>query len=276
MAGSASETTPLINTEREEAGGGTGAGGKPTRYSVFKGFVQPSLAEMFGTTLFVFAGTLSVVTGNGLAVGLAHGLGLAVVVAGLGSISGGHINPAVTLGVWIGGGIRTTLAVCYVFAQLIGGIIGAACCRGVLNYPDPTKSTEGIYYNATAIKGGAHQLGEDVTLGCAVFCEVMLTLILVTTVLMTAVDSGGRNVSAPLLIGFSVAVDIVAGGTISGASMNPARSFGPAVMMSDLDSSLWDNHWVYWVGPLAGAFVAGVLYRVIFASSDRRIALKED
>ncbi|KAK7507976.1 hypothetical protein BaRGS_00000941, partial [Batillaria attramentaria] len=112
-----------------------------------------------------------------------------------------------------------------------------------------------------AIGGGAHNLGENVTAGEGMLCEIVLTVVLVLTVLMAAVDPQTKSNLAPLAIGFAVFVDILAGISVTGASMNPARSFGPAVVVSNVSSDFWKYHYIYWVGPLIGAIVAAVWYR---------------
>lgn len=241
--------------------------------------LQPCLAEMIAIAIFVFIDTAAAASANGdlLLVALANGLSLAVAIASLGAISGGHLNPAVTLGVALCGGISPGLALLYFVFQVIGATLGAACCRGILNYDTPVVDGNetrmvNAYRNAL---GGVPVVGENVGDGNAVLCEIIITFILVMTVLMTALDTRGKTILAPLFIGLAVAVGIMAGGPVSGGSMNPARAIGPCFVTWDLDSSVWDDDWIYWVGPLVGALVAAALYRLIFGDNDRRLILKE-
>lgn len=240
-----SEFDPLIN--------------RGARESFYHRAIRPSLAEFIGTTVFVFIGCMAVQTQNVGSIALAHGLAIALLITGLGKISGGHFNPAVTLGVTISGGNPIVVSIFYFLAQILGGMVGAAFALAVL--------PESVY---KGIKGGAHTLGHGVYPGWAILAEGILTFLLVFTVLMTAVDEEKSNL-APLAIGFAVAVDIIAGAKTTGASMNPARSFGPAVAYSKYgDVNVWEHHYVYWVGPTAGAIAAAVIYRFLFASGNRR------
>lgn len=235
--------------------------------SFYEEYVRPVLAEFFGVTLFVCVGCLSVSTGPApepIVIAFAHGLTIALLVIGLGDVSGAHVNPAVTAAALLAGAITPVKAVLYVVAQLLGGICGAGLTRGILS------STE-----YETIGGGAHNLASGVTAGQGMLCEIVLTVVLVLTILMAAVDPKHKSVLAPLAIGFAVVVDILAGIGITGASMNPARSFGPAVMMSHFTSKFWDYHYIYWVGPFGGAIVAGVWYRLFLASSEKRLFLKD-
>ncbi|CAH1794531.1 unnamed protein product [Owenia fusiformis] len=236
------------------------------------GHMRPSLVELVGVFLFVFIGTLSYSSLSVVAIAFAHGLIFALLIAGFGHISGGHFNPAVTLGVLIAGEITPLLALGYLVSQCVGAVIGAACCRGVLSFvPEGASMTP-----YEAILGGAHDLAPGVDPGRGILCEMLLTTVLITTVLMTAVDSKGKNSLAPLAIGFAVTVCILAGINVTGASMNPARSFGPAVVISYYKPAIWNHHYVYWVGPLLGSGFAGLMYRFVFASADKRLILKED
>ncbi|XP_064618111.1 aquaporin-8-like [Liolophura sinensis] len=194
-------------------------------------------------------------------VAIAHGLTIALLVASFGAVSGGHLNPAVTLGVFLSGGIKPLLAMAYVVAQLLGSLVGAGLVRAVL--PSTTFK---------AIGGGAHNLVQGVGPGQGIVCETLLTMTLVLAVLMCAVDTD-KNVLAPLAIGFAVTVDILAGINVTGASMNPARSFGPAVVVSNV-SNVWSYHYVYWVGPLMGSLLATLLYRLCFANPDNRLVMR--
>ncbi|KAK3582695.1 hypothetical protein CHS0354_013045 [Potamilus streckersoni] len=213
--------------------------------------IRPIFAEFVGVCLFVFIGCMASQNELLTAVALAHGLTIALLIIGVGPLSGGHFNPAVTLGVTLAGAIKPVLALGYFVAQLLGGLLGAAFVRAVL--------PSSIYMT---IKGGIHSLGTGVDPGWAIIGEVILTTVLVFTVLMSAVNSTTKSSLAPLAIGFAVAVDIMSGGPTTGASMNPARALGPAVVSYAVVSGSFNNHYVWWVGPLLGGLVAGLLYRV--------------
>ena len=210
------------------------------------------VAEAIGTFLFFFVGMGAVVMGShsgdgggGLVgVALAHGLALAVLVSALGPISGGHFNPAVTLGVWITGRIDATRAGLYVAAQLAGGLAAGLALRMVF----PESSWEPVALGTPAIGAGISVLG-------AIVIEAILTILLLLAVFGTAIDRRAPKIGG-LAIGLAVAADILMGGPLTGAAMNPARWFGPAVA-----SGTFTDWYVWWIGPLLGAAVAGIIYR---------------
>lgn len=242
--------------------------------SRFEEFVRPALAEFFGVTLFVCISCLSVqlsgggattlVPFSGVGIALGHGLTIGLLVVALGDVSGAHLNPAVTFGALLAGAIGPLQAAIYLFAQLSGSLAGAGLTKGVL--------PGAVYEN---ISGGAHNLASGVSPGQGVLCEIVLTTVLVLTVLMSAVDSRTKSPLAPLAIGFAVTVDILAGVLVTGASMNPARSFGPAVVVSSINTDVWTYHYVYWIGPALGAVVAAAWYKLFLASSENRFVFKE-
>ena len=210
------------------------------------------VAEAVGTFLFFFVGMGAVVlgshTGDGggglVGVALAHGLALAVLVSALGPISGGHFNPAVTLGVWITGRIDATRAGLYVAAQLAGGLAAGLALRMVF----PESSWEPVALGTPAIGAGISVLG-------AIVIEAILTIMLLLAVFGTAIDRRAPRIGG-LAIGLAVAADILMGGPLTGAAMNPARWFGPAVA-----SGTFADWYVWWIGPLLGAAIAALVYR---------------
>ena len=219
------------------------------------------LAEFIATLLFVFVGAGAVVVITGVigvsplddvaaltAIALAHGLAIAVVVAGTAKISGGHVNPAVTFGAVITGRMKLSTGVLYVGAQLAGAVIGALLLKAAV-----VGDVEGNL-GAHALNLGALD-GE----GAGVLVEAVLTFVLVFTVFATAIDRRGMGNLAPIAIGLAILIDHLVGVPLTGASMNPARSFGPALV-----ADAWDNHWVYWVGPLAGGGIAALAYYLTF------------
>ncbi len=216
---------------------------------------QAVFAELIATMLFVFVGAGSVVviggvgdTGGLVAVALAHGLAIALLVAAIARISGGHINPAVTFGAVITGRMKLSTGVLYVAAQLAGAVIGALLLEAAL-----VGEVEGNL--------GAHSLNLNVLDGkeAGVLVEAVLTFVLVFVVFATAMDKRGMASLAPMAIGFAVLVDNFVGVPLTGASMNPARSFGPALV-----ADFWDDHWVYWLGPFIGGGLAALVYYFTF------------
>ncbi|RRT64863.1 hypothetical protein B296_00040162, partial [Ensete ventricosum] len=232
------------------------------------GSLKAYLAEFIATLLFVFAGVGSAIahgklTGGAaldpaglVAVALAHGLALFVGVSMAANISGGHLNPAVTFGLAIGGHITILTGIFYWVAQLLGSTVACLLLKfvtGGLAVP-----THGVAAGMTELEG--------------VVMEVVITFALVYTVYATAADpkKGSLGTVAPIAIGFIVGANILAAGPFSGGSMNPARSFGPAVASGD-----FAGNWVYWVGPLIGGGLAGLIYGDIFIGSYQPVAAED-
>ncbi len=218
--------------------------------------LRPLAAEFVGTLLFVFLGAGSVVAlaaGNPgppgvplLVAALAHGVGMAIIVSMTMNISGGHINPAVTFGLWIADRIGGWRAWQYVLAQVAGAVAGAALVRAL--FPPAA---------VAATLGGTPQLASDVSFMQGVWIEAVLTFFLVSAVFGTAVSPEAPRIGG-FGIGLAIFVDALAGGRFTGAVMNPARAVGPALVAWQ-----WNAHAVYWVGPLAGAAAAGALWKAV-------------
>ncbi|RDX84219.1 putative aquaporin TIP-type [Mucuna pruriens] len=220
--------------------------------------LKAGLAEFISTFIFVFAGSGSGIaynklTSNGdatpaglIAAAIAHAFALFVAVSVGANISGGHVNPAVTFGAFIGGNITLLRGIVYIIAQLLGSVVASFLLAFV-----------------TGLSVPAFGLSSGVGVGNALVLEIVMTFGLVYTVYATAVDpkKGNLGIIAPIAIGFIVGANILVGGAFDGASMNPAVSFGPAVA-----SWSWDNHWIYWIGPLIGGGLAGLIYEVVFIS----------
>jgi MIP family channel proteins len=204
------------------------------------------LAEFIGTFALIFIGAGAGALGDGGLVGVAfaHGLVILGFAYAYGHISGTHINPAVTLGVWAAGKIDTTRALAYVAVQLLGGIVAAFVLSWVLG-------ARGGSLGATVLAGGV-----STTQGLVL--ELILTFFLVNTI-MNAGISGKATVPAGLAIGFTLVFCILMGGPLTGASLNPARTLGPAVATGN-----FDDIWLYFVGPIAGGVIAGLLYKTVF------------
>jgi aquaporin Z len=215
--------------------------------------LRPLTAEFIGTLLFVFVGVGSVVASVGagatigpLGVALAHGVGMAVIVSMLMSISGAHLNPAVTFGLWIADKIDGARAGQYVLAQLLGALAGAALVKVLL----PRVAV------ALALVGTPH-LAADVSFMQGVWIEAAFTFLLVSAVFGTAVSAEAPKI-AGFGIGLAIFVAAVVAGTWTGAVLNPARAFGPALVAWQ-----WNAHAVYWIGPLIGAGVAGAVWKAL-------------
>lgn len=239
--------------------------------------IRPLLVELIGTTLFVLIGMWGVCSGGGVIAGaLSFGLALMVFAASFGHISGVHFNPAVTIGTLIAGEMQVVMAILYVVMQLLGGIAAGgllrllladrvyATCKGAA-----TLLTQYPGYNEPTNNGTMYHVSESVGPWQGFFIEFIVTFILVTVALMVALDTKSKTGLAPLIIGFTLAVCILAVGAYTGGSLNPARSLGPAIF-----SNRWENHYVYWIGPIVGAIVAGFLYRTVWAHYDRRMFVK--
>jgi MIP family channel proteins len=178
---------------------------------------------------------------------LASGLVVSTIIVGLGHVSGAHINPAVTLSFLAVAEIDIIRALFYIAIQLLGAISASSLLKSIA----PPK-TQGYL--------GMTMITDDVSVADAVIVEVIITFILCFTVHAICDkrrdDIGGSKVVA---VGIAVVIGCLFGGPYTGASMNPARSFGPAVAMN-----LWKNHWVYWIGPLVGSALSALVYRFLF------------
>ncbi|XP_051530305.1 aquaporin-8-like [Myxocyprinus asiaticus] len=243
--------------------GGDSLQGQPKRVSFFEHYIQPCLAEILGSTLFMFVGCVSVMGNVGISgsiqPALAHGLALAIAIAILGEISGGHFNPAVSVCVYLIGGMELILLVPYVLSQMLGGLIAAGLAKAV--------TTSIAYGNASGAAFNAVQSTDGI--GSATVAEMIMTLFLTMVVSMGAINGRTRSHLAPFCIGLTVTANILAGGGISGACMNPARAFGPALV-----SGYWAHHWIYWVGPLTGALVTVSFVRLIMGDKKIRVVFK--
>jgi len=211
------------------------------------------IAEFLGTFALTFIGAGAVCTsasGGGaglLGVAIAHGTVLAVMISALGHISGGHFNPAVTLGLLTAQRFDSRKALPYIAAQLAGAVLAAYLLTLAL--------PEEVWRQAQL---GSAQVSQGISVVQATTLEAILTFFLVIAVFGTAVDpKGSWQIVGGFGIGTVLIFDILVGGPWTGAAMNPARAFGPALV-----SGTWANHVVYWVGPILGGVLAGALYGV--------------
>ena len=215
-------------------------------------YIRPAVAELVGTFAFFFIGAGAIVTdayagGVGLlGIALAHGLMLAIMVTVFGPTSGGHFNPAVTIGFLVTRRISPVLAAVYITAQLVGGTLAGLALRAVF----PDQAWKLVHLGTPALHPG-------LSFGTGVLVEALLTGFLLLAVFGTAVDARAPRIGG-FGIGLTVMVDILLGGPLTGAAMNPAREFGPA-----LASGFWDNWGVYWIGPILGGIVAALLYEYV-------------
>jgi MIP family channel proteins len=216
--------------------------------------------EFLGSLLFVILGAGTVaITGGLLAerldsarllvIALAHGLAYMLLVGAMLPVSGGHLNPAVTFAAMIGRRMSFTKGVLYMLAQCAGAAVAALMLT--LMMPAGTYGTL-----------GSHVLALRVSAGSALMTEIVVTFVLVSAIL--AVTSARPAAMGLATIGLAAIVATLFAGPLTGASMNPARSFGPAFVMG-----AWKDQWIFWVGPLAGGALAACVHEM-FASSDKR------
>jgi aquaporin TIP len=212
-------------------------------------YLRRGLAEFVGVFALVFVGVGSLLYGDVVGAAFAHGLVIAVMVSGFAMISGGHFNPAVTFGLFVTRRIETKLAVFYWAVQLVAATLAALLLKFVL----PTAAEK-------ALHDGAPSINSSITAGKGVTIEAVLTFFFVWIVFATAVDPRGTfKQIAGLAIGLTITLDILMGGGLTGAMMNPARAFGPQLVGND-----WTNWWVWYIGPLAGGAIAALLYELIY------------
>lgn len=219
------------------------------------------LAEFIGTFMLCFSGIAAILSGTPavgaggglMAIAIAQGLTLSVAVNAFGGISGAHFNPAVTIGMVVTRRIGPAAAGVYILVQLAAAVAATLICRAMFPAEAVTQGLLGLPLPQTWVSGTGLLLG-----------EIMLAFFLMIAIYGTAIDDRGRAVKiGGFGIGLIVAANIMAAGAVTGASMNPARSFGPALI-----SGIWDFHIYYWIGPIIGAVLAAVLYdRVLL---DRR------
>lgn len=209
------------------------------------------LAEALGTFAFVFVGAAVVVVNGGfpnsgiglIGIALAHAIALSVMISATMSISGGHLNPAVTVGLLVTRRIDPAAAAAYIATQLAAASLAALLVKLLLPAPAVRSALLGVPVIASSV-----------SLGQAVGIELVLTFFLMSAVFGTAVSPNAPRV-AGFGIGLVLLFDILVGGPLTGAAMNPARAFGPALVAGE-----WLGHVVYWVGPLAGAILAALLW----------------
>jgi len=209
----------------------------------------PYLAEFLGTLALVFSGPGSMAVDaashgavGGVGIGLSFGLIVMAMIFAIGHISGCHINPAITIAFRALGRISTGRALGYVASQLAGAVVGSLLVVGVVGHQGHAGAT-------LPHINGVH---------AALLSELVLTFFLAFVVFAVATDERAQGAFAAIAVGGYVGFAATGWGPVANASMNPARSFGPAVA-----ANVWDGHWVYWVGPIAGALLAALVYEVL-------------
>lgn len=250
----ASEPVVVVEEFDEvDSGGGGGMGGM--LWDEPLDAVLRAVAEFIGSFFFFFIGIGAAVSvtiagePSLLLVAFANGLALAIAVTALGHISGGHFNPAVTIGFLVTRRIAPLLALMYIVAQLLAGIAASAMVRWL--WPGTFAKAAGY---------GAPALDPSLSSGEGLVLEALLTAFLVFVVFATAADiRGAFKIIAGFAIGLTISVDVMVGGPLTGAMMNPARAFGAHVV----DNS-WSNAWIWYVGPILGGAIAALLYELLY------------
>lgn len=229
------------------------------------------LAEFIGTFALIFIGAgAAAVVGDGVglpgiaAIAFAHGLTIMVFAFAYGSVSGGHMNPAVTVGVLVAGAMGVREAIGYIVSQLVGGVAGALFLSVVLG---GAQTGLGMPALAHDLALGATSL--TITPAAGFMIEAVLAFFLVTVVLSTAVAGRAGNL-APLAIGMTLTLNIIMGGALTGAAFNPARALGPMVATGNFNDA-----WLYVTAPLVGAIVAAVVHTGLSRLAQQQMATAE-
>jgi MIP family channel proteins len=199
------------------------------------------IAEFIGAFTLIFIGGGAGIASGGdiVAVALANGLAIGVMVMSLGHISGGHFNPAITLGFLSTRRITLRVAVAYWLSQFAGAVVAAALLRFLLHHI-----------------GAAVPHAPQIGAGRGLVLELIMTFFLVWVVFATAVDARNpAKVVAGLAIGLTISIDVLMGGPYTGAAMNPARAFGPQLI-----GNSWGQGWIYYLGPALGGLIAALTY----------------
>ncbi|MCH4015724.1 MAG: aquaporin [Pediococcus pentosaceus] len=208
------------------------------------------VSEIIGTFVLVFVGTAAVTIGKAdvLGIGLAFGLAITIMAYSVGAISGGHFNPAVTLGMWINKRISGADAIYYVISQFIGAVLASGMVK----------------YFLSAMGASTSNLGQTdfakISAFPALVTETLVTFLFVLVILLVTSKKYGNANFAGLIIGLTLAFMIIASLNLTGGSLNPARSFGPAILVG---GSALSHYWVYVVAPLLGAAIAAFVAKAM-------------
>lgn len=226
-------------------------------YPLFKKVV----AEFLGTFFLVFAGTGAIVINEisreavtHVGIGLTFGFVVLVLIYALGPVSGGHFNPAVTVTFWLTRHFPKSRLLPYILSQLLGAVLASLVLL--------------FLFGNVAYLGATLPAGSDLqSLGL----EFLLTFLLMFVIASVATGSKEAGEMAGLIIGLTVALEAIFAGPVCGASMNPARSFGPALV-----SGYLNHHWIYWLGPIAGAVLGGCTHEYLRSSKPTDYPLEID
>ena len=216
---------------------------------------KAAVVEFLGPFALVFAGVGTILATQGqnlLAIALAHGLAIGLMITAAGHISGGHFNPAVTIGMLLTGKINAVRAVVYIIVQVAGAVAAALVLAAV--YPPAGalgRDNPGINFGVVAVHPEATLLG-------AFIVELVMTFFLVWVIFGTAVDWRSPKAVTGLAIGLTITIDILLGGVISGGAMNPARALGPAIVQGD-----FTDIWLWIVAPVVGGGLAAFIYQFV-------------
>ena len=249
----------LEEKEQEESGGGGLYGSQIDASHI----VGAAVAELVGTFILVFGGTAVAVGAilsrptagaayDSLAIALAFGLALAIVVAAIGHVSGAHVNPAVTLGMAAAKQFPWNYAPIYIAAQLVGAVLAALATWLTFGAAARSQANLAATYPAQGV--GDLQ---------AFIVEILITFILVFVVISVATDERAPAAIAPIAVGFALAVGVFIAGPVTGGAVNPARALGPMLVAGDLTSV-----WLYIVGPIIGGVMAALLYERLMAQTE--------
>ncbi|MFA5191862.1 MAG: aquaporin [Verrucomicrobiia bacterium] len=224
--------------------------------------VKACLAEMFGTFALVFISVGAIHNANHqqmdlLGIALAYGLATAAMVSATVAVSGGHLNPAISFAAFLAGRMGFAQTARYILAQLAGAALAGYLCVTV--------------FSTGVVSAATPNLGKDVSMGAAILVEATLTFLLTFVMFGTVMDVRGPKIGG-LGVGLVVAGGVLFGQPLTGAAMNPARVFGTAIV-----SGHFANHAVYWIGPMLGALLVGVIYgRFLILPDEPPIAPKKN
>lgn len=228
------------------------------------------VCELIGTfaLTFIGAGAILVTAWKGepglVGIAIAHGVILSIVISATMNISGGHINPAVTIGLLVAGRIKPASAAAYVAAQCVGAAIAGTLLMIIFQSLGPDGAAA-----VAKCKLGTPNFAAPVSAAMAVVVEAILTFLLVFAVFGTAVDGRAPKIGG-FGIGLTVTADILMGGPLTGAAMNPARTIGTLIGGGTATADLWAQHWVYWLGPVLGGVIAALVYEKLIMEAPKR------
>jgi aquaporin TIP len=225
-------------------------GGYAVRDQQRANVIRALIVEFIGPFALTLVGAGAIIAtagGDLVAIALAHGLAIGLLVAAAGHISGGVYNPALTVGLAIARKLSPALVLPYIIVQLLGGTVAALCLKAIF----PAAAIDKVSFGVPAV-------GAGFSVGNAFLIEVLMTFFLMFVVYGTAVDERGPRAIAALAIGLTITMDIFVGGAVSGAAMNPARHFSVALI-----GNHWANWWLWWVAPILGAVIAAGLYAYV-------------